>query len=72
MEKITGDMIINDVIRKYPETIAVFNAFRVDSCCGGGQSIEKTAAADGVDLAALLEALNRAVERRGRHGRAQG
>jgi regulator of cell morphogenesis and NO signaling len=41
----------------------VFNAFRVDSCCGGGESIEKTAARDGVDVAALLDALNEAVEK---------
>lgn len=59
--KITGDMIINDVIKKYPGTISVFNRFRVDSCCGGGQSIAKTAAADGVAIEALLSALNEAV-----------
>lgn len=60
--KITRDRIINDVIKKYPPSIAVFNEFRVDSCCGGGQSIEKTAAADGVDVDALLQALNEAVK----------
>jgi regulator of cell morphogenesis and NO signaling len=59
--KITGDMVINDVIRQYPATIAVFNAFRVDSCCGGGQSIERTSGADGVDVTSLLAALNAAV-----------
>lgn len=60
--KITKDRIINDVIKKYPPSIAVFNEFRVDSCCGGGQSIEKTAAADGIDVDALLQALNEAVK----------
>lgn len=60
--KITLDMVINEVIKKYPRTIAVFNAYRVDSCCGGGQSVVKTAASDGVDVEALLEALNAAVE----------
>lgn len=60
-EKITREMIINDVIKKYPQTIAVFNTYRVDSCCGGGQSIEKTATVDGVDVEALLTALNQAV-----------
>ena len=60
--EITKDRIINDVIKKYPPSIAVFNEFRVDSCCGGGQSIEKTAAADGVDVNALLQALNEAVK----------
>ena len=60
--EITRDKIINDVIKKYPKSIAVFNEFRVDSCCGGGQSIEKTAAADGIDVDALLQALNEAVK----------
>ena len=58
--QITGNMVINDVIKKYPETISVFNSFRVDSCCGGGQSIAKTAAADGIAMDALLSALNEA------------
>ena len=59
--EITRDRIINDVIKKYPQSIAVFNEFQVDSCCGGGQSIEKTAAAGGIDVDALLRALNEAV-----------
>ena len=39
METITRDMVINDVIRKHPETIKVFNEYKVDSCCGGGASM---------------------------------
>lgn len=61
METITGDMVINDVIRKYPQTIKVFNDHKVDSCCGGGASIETTAKRDGVDVEGLLKALNEAV-----------
>ena len=38
---ITKDMVINDVIKKYPKTITIFSNFKVDSCCGGGFSIEK-------------------------------
>ncbi len=56
--EITKDMIINDVIKKYPQTIPVFNRFGVDACCGGGQGIEQTATADGINVAALLAALN--------------
>ena len=59
---ITKDMTINDIIKTYPLTITVFNKFRVDSCCGGGQTVEKTATADSVDVKALLRALNEAVE----------
>lgn len=58
---ITKDMIINDVIQKYPKTIGIFKDFGVDSCCGGGFSIEKTAAMSGGDLENLLEKLNKAV-----------
>ena len=58
---ITKDMVINDVIKKYPRTIRIFNEFEVDACCGGGHSIEKTAGAHGVDVDALLKALNTTV-----------
>jgi len=57
---ITKDMIINDVIQKYPNTLAVFKKYNVDSCCGGGFSIEKTAAMSGGDLDSLLTELNKA------------
>lgn len=67
MDTITKDMVINDVIKRYPETIAVFNKHRVDSCCGGGVSIEKTATRDGVDVESLLKALNSAIEKRRQH-----
>ena len=64
METITGTMIINDVIKKYPQTIRIFNDYKVDSCCGGGASIETTAKRDGVDVEGLLKALNAASEGR--------
>ncbi|MBF8304406.1 MAG: hypothetical protein HW399_781 [Dehalococcoidia bacterium] len=67
MDAITKDMIINDVIKHYPETIAVFNTHRVDSCCGGGVSIEKTAARDGVNVEALIKALNSVIGKRRQH-----
>ncbi|HSL92831.1 MAG TPA: DUF542 domain-containing protein [Candidatus Limnocylindrales bacterium] len=64
METITGSMVINDVIRKYPQTIKIFNDYKVDSCCGGGASIETTAKRDGVDVEGLLKALNAAAARK--------
>lgn len=57
-EMITKDMVINDVVKMYPETLAIFSKFKVDSCCGGGQSIENTACADAVNVEALVRALN--------------
>jgi len=52
MKTITRDMVINDVIKKHPQTIEVFNDFKVDSCCGGGAPIETTAKRDGIEWAA--------------------
>lgn len=61
---ITRDQVINDVIKAHPETIGVFNQFKVDSCCGGGRAIAETALADGIaDLTPLLHALNRATRK---------
>ena len=65
METITRNMVINEVIRKYPQTIRVFNEYKVDSCCGGGAPIETTAKRDGVDVEKLLRALNEAVAGKG-------
>jgi regulator of cell morphogenesis and NO signaling len=62
MGTITRGMVINDVIKKNPETIKVFNDYKVDSCCGGGAPIETTAKRDGVDVEALVNALNAAVQ----------
>ena len=63
MATITKEMIINDIVQKYPETMKVLNDFKVDSCCGGGQSIAVTAALGNTDIPALMEALNRAVDK---------
>lgn len=61
MAIITEDMTINDVINKYPETMKVFSQFKVDSCCGGGQSIATTAAVSSTNIPELIKALNKAI-----------
>lgn len=63
MATITEEMIINDIVNKYPETMKVLNDFKVDSCCGGGQSIGATAAVGNVNVHQLIEALNQAVNK---------
>ncbi len=57
---ITSEMSLNEVIRKYPSTIGVFNRFNVDSCCGGARSLEMVAREDKVDLQDLINALKEA------------
>ena len=58
MKHINGDMIINQVLKDYPETIPVFHRFKVDTCCGGGGSIAQTASRDRINVEELLTALN--------------
>jgi len=60
---ITPDMSLNDVIRKYPTTIGVFNRFNIDSCCGGARSLRDMAAQDKVDIGVFIQALKEAAEK---------
>ena len=61
--KITKDMLVKDVTKKYPQTINVFGNHKVDFCCGGAHSIEQTARARGCkDLDALIRDLNSVIE----------
>lgn len=53
---------MNDTIRRYPESIAVFNQLGVDSCCGGAASLADSARETGIDLDELLSMLNAAIE----------
>ena len=55
---------VNEIVAQYPETIAVFNRFGIDSCCGGGVPVSDAARRDGADREALLAALHEAIERR--------
>ena len=57
-EKMSKQMIVNDAIKLYPDTIGVFSKFHIDSCCGGAVSIEEAAKRDKADLDSLLKKLN--------------
>ncbi len=60
-DKVTKDMVVNDIIKLYPGTIGVFTHFNIDSCCGGAANVEDSAKRDNAPLDELLEALNEAV-----------
>ena len=62
--KIDVGSTVNELIALYPETIAVFNRFGIDSCCGGAEPVADAARRDGADVDALLVALRAAVEHR--------
>jgi regulator of cell morphogenesis and NO signaling len=57
-------LTINQIVASYPETIAVFNRFGLDICCGGGVSIDEAARRDGIDAADVIAALNQAIAQR--------
>ncbi|HEY8376267.1 MAG TPA: DUF542 domain-containing protein [Nannocystis sp.] len=61
-ERIPATMTVNEAIRLYPETVAVFNAFNIDACCGGAATIEEAARRDGANPEELLAALRAALE----------
>jgi hypothetical protein len=48
---------VNEVVRRHPATVAVFNAFGLDACCGGAHPVREAAGRHGVDLGALVAAL---------------
>ncbi|HEY0152464.1 MAG TPA: DUF542 domain-containing protein [Longimicrobium sp.] len=50
-------MTLNDAIRLHPRSVAVFNEYGLDSCCGGAATIAEAAERDGVPLDELLRAL---------------
>ncbi len=58
---IDPSMTVNEIVTRYPATVAVFNRFGVDSCCGGGVPLADAARRDEVDLDAIVEALRAAV-----------
>ena len=63
MPKIDFDQSINEIVAAHPETIAVFNRFGFDTCCGGGVTVDEAARRDGVDANEVIAALNEALAR---------
>jgi iron-sulfur cluster repair protein YtfE (RIC family) len=51
-------LTINEIVALHPETIAVFNRFGMDTCCGGGVTIDEAARRDTIDANAVIVALN--------------
>lgn len=53
---------VNDIITRHPTTIAVFNRFGLDTCCGGSLSVTDAAHANGVDPEILCSALHEVLQ----------
>lgn len=63
-QKITKHMKINEVIKKHPETLEVFErfGFHCISCLGASfESIEDGAVVHGIDIDELIEELNKVI-----------
>jgi regulator of cell morphogenesis and NO signaling len=62
MQTIDGTMTINETIQRHPETVAVFDRFGLDSCCGGSLAIAEAAKKHGLEPADVLSKLNAEVD----------
>ena len=60
--RIAPDWTVNDTLRIFPATVAVFNELGIDACCGGAATLAAAAERDGAELARLVEALRLAAE----------
>jgi len=56
-QPIDPNMTINEFIAKNPSAIGVLNAFGIDTCCGGADSLAEAAERHGIDPESLLLAL---------------
>ncbi|MEO7456922.1 MAG: DUF542 domain-containing protein [Gemmatimonadaceae bacterium] len=59
---INGDCTIDAVIARHPASIHVLNAYGVDTCCGGAQTIQEAALHIHVDPSELLASIERAAQ----------
>ena len=63
METATPETLtVNEIVRRWPATVEVFNRFGIDACCGGAAPPAEAAARDGADAEALRRALDEARE----------
>jgi iron-sulfur cluster repair protein YtfE (RIC family) len=56
-------LTVNELLRRHPSVLPVLNAFGVDSCCGGSESLAEAAQASRIPIEALVAALEASVER---------
>ena len=57
-----GAWSVNQTIATFPQTVAVFNQFGIDACCGGAASVVDAAARDAADPEQMLAALQHLID----------
>ena len=63
---VTKDMIIKDIVDKYPQALPVFGQFGMGCLgCSGAlfESLEQGALAHGIDVEVMLNAINKLVQK---------
>ena len=50
-------MTVNDALARWPYAVRALNAFGIDTCCGGGATLEQAARDAGMAPQALLDAI---------------
>lgn len=53
---------LNQIIAHHPQTLAVFQRFGLDTCCGGSLTLHDAAEHHGLDLQAVIAALRANIE----------
>ena len=56
-------LTVNELLLRHPAVLPVLNAFGVDTCCGGHESLVEAARSSRIPLEALTAALEASVER---------
>jgi iron-sulfur cluster repair protein YtfE (RIC family) len=53
-----ADETLNAIVARCPRALTVLHRHGLDACCGGAQPLREVARRHGLDLAALLSALD--------------
>ncbi len=59
--KTIADETVDALMTAHTQTMAVFNSFGVDTCCGAHRSVRDAAIEDGADEEKLVAALRSAI-----------
>lgn len=58
MDNLAG-MTVEEIARTIPESLQVFQQYRIDLCCGGRLTLSEVARRHGIDLAKLIQDLEK-------------
>jgi hypothetical protein len=62
VHQLDTSLTINEIVAQYPETIAAFNRFGMDTCCGGVITVEEATRRDGINADDVVAELRQVVD----------